>query len=80
MFSVPFKQPLQIMMQLLSAAMIIFKKVLTIQVFFYFIFFLNLHFPFLSALSFRCLVWTLCNDKPVCFTKNMTPALGTNQL
>lgn len=52
MFSVPFKQPLQIMMQLLSAAMIIFKKVLTIQVFF----FLNLHFPFLSALSFRCLV------------------------
>lgn len=35
MFSVPFKQPLQIMMQLLSAAMIIFKKVLTIQVFFY---------------------------------------------
>lgn len=57
MFSVPFKQPLQIMMQLLSAAMIIFKKVLTIQVFFFFlIFFLNLHFPFLSALSFRCLV------------------------
>lgn len=53
MFSVPFKQPLQIMMQLLSAAMIIFKKVLTIQVIF---FFLNLHFPFLSALSFRCLV------------------------
>lgn len=57
MFSVPFKQPLQIMMQLLSAAMIIFKKVLTIQVFFFFkFFFLNLHFPFLSALSFRCLV------------------------
>lgn len=56
MFSVPFKQPLQIMMQLLSAAMIIFKKVLTIQVFIFLIFFLNLHFPFLSALSFRCLV------------------------
>lgn len=56
MFSVPFKQPLQIMMQLLSAAMIIFKKVLTIQVFIFYFYFLNLHFPFLSALSFRCLV------------------------
>lgn len=56
MFSVPFKQTLQIMMQLLSAALIIFKKVLTIQRFLFLFLFLNLHFPFLSALSFRCLV------------------------
>lgn len=53
MFSVPFKQPLQIMMQLLSAAMIIFKKVLTIQVFFYFIFFFKPPFPFLKCTEFQ---------------------------